>query len=73
MFLICVNKEKENFLKHLQRKKKKKNFRPYDGLCRILFLNDTETANIKVLHAYFDILINFIRVGKSKNMLEFFL
>lgn len=42
------------------------------GLCRILFLNDTETANIIVLHVYFDILINFIRVGKSKNMLEFF-
>lgn len=30
--------------------KKKHLSRPYDGLCRILFLNDTEAANIIVLH-----------------------
>lgn len=29
---------------------KKKLSRPYDGLCRILFLNDKEAANIIVLH-----------------------
>lgn len=46
VFQICVKKKEKLSLTFT----KKNLSRPYDGLCRILFLNDTEAANIIVLH-----------------------
>lgn len=47
VFLDLCKKKKEAFLNIL-----KKNSRPYDGLCRILFLNDTETASKNMLEFF---------------------